>query len=64
MSGRQSAAVDGALRLIAGGMTVYRAAQTTGIAFSTAYRALARQRAAQNPPVPEPPEAEPPEPPA
>jgi transposase len=44
MSARQSAATDRALRLIAGGMTAYRAAKTTGIALSTIYRALARQR--------------------
>jgi len=47
MAARQSAAVDRALRLIAGGMTAYRAAKQTGIALSTIYRATARQRALQ-----------------
>ena len=44
MSARQSAAVDRALRLVASGMTAYAAAKRVGIALSTIYRALARQR--------------------
>lgn len=43
MSARQSAAVDEALRLVAGGMTAYAAAKQTGIALTTIYRALKRQ---------------------
>ena len=46
MSGRQSSAVDRALKLVAGGMTAYAAARKVGIALSTIYRAQARQRAA------------------
>ena len=45
MSGRQSSAVDRALRLIARGATAYAAAKQTGIALSTIYRALSRQKA-------------------
>lgn len=45
MSGRQSAEVNRALRLVAGGMTAYAAAKKTGIALSTIYRAIKRQRA-------------------
>lgn len=62
MSGRQSAAVDEALRLIAGGMNPFAAAKAAGIWPATIYRALKRQReanAATNPrPVaaPAPPE--------
>ena len=44
MSGRQSAVVDKALRLVAKGMTPYAAARKTGIALSSIYRALKRQR--------------------
>ena len=47
MSGRQSAVVDKALRLIAGGMTAYAAAKKVGIALSTIYRA--KKRAARKP---------------
>lgn len=47
MSARQSAAVDRALRLVARGMTAYAAAKKEGIALSTVYRALKRQREAQ-----------------
>jgi len=46
MAARQSAAVDRALRLVAKGMTAYAAAKQTGIALSTIYRALKRQRSA------------------
>jgi transposase len=42
MSGRQSSAVDKALKLIAKGLTPYAAAKKVGIALSTIYRALAR----------------------
>jgi len=42
--GYQTAAVTKALRLVAGGMTAYAAAKKTGIALSTIYRALKRQR--------------------
>lgn len=45
MSARQSAAVDEALRLIAGGTSAYAAAKMTGIAMSTVYRAIKRQKA-------------------
>ena len=44
MSGRQSAAVDRALKLIASGKTAYRAAKLAGIALSTIYRAQKRER--------------------
>lgn len=42
MSGRQSSAVDKALKLIAKGLTPYAAAKRTGIALSTIYRAQKR----------------------
>ncbi len=45
MAARQSAAVDEALRLVAGGMTPYAAAKKTDIALTTIYRALKRQKA-------------------
>lgn len=44
MSGRPSAATEKALRLVAGGMTAYAAAKKCGIALSTIYRALMRQK--------------------
>lgn len=44
MSARQSSAVDRALRHIAKGMTAYAAAKKEGIALSTIYRALKRER--------------------
>lgn len=44
MSGRQSSAVDKALKLIAKGLTPYAAAKKVGIALSTIYRALKRQK--------------------
>lgn len=56
MSARQSSAVDEALRLVAAGMTPYRAAKTVGIALSTIYRAQARQRG-QLPPITTPAES-------
>jgi len=46
MAGRQSAATERALALIAEGMTAYAAAKQEGLALSTIYRALARARAA------------------
>ena len=46
MAGRQSAAVDQALKLIAGGMSAYAAAKKAGIALSTIYRAVGRKKAA------------------
>lgn len=46
MSGRQSEAVTKALALVAKGMTAYAAAKRMGLALSTIYRALARQRKA------------------
>ena len=46
MSGRQSAVVDKALKLIAQGKTAYRAAKLTGIALSTIYRAIKRAKKA------------------
>lgn len=42
--GRQSAVVDRALKLVAGGMTPYAAAKKVGIALSTIYRAIERQK--------------------
>jgi transposase len=44
MSARQSAAVDKALKLVAKGMTPYAAAKKVGIALSTIYRAIYRQK--------------------
>lgn len=46
MPPRQSAAVERALARVAAGQTAYSAAKSEGIALSTIYRALARQRAA------------------
>ena len=45
MGGRQSSAVDHALSLVEAGLTPYKAAKKAGIALSTVYRALKRQRA-------------------
>ena len=42
--GYQTPPVTKALRLVAGGLTAYAAAKKTGIALSTIYRALKRQR--------------------
>lgn len=42
MSGRQSSAVDEALRLIRGGASAYAAAKLAGIAMTTVYRACKR----------------------
>ena len=44
MAARQSAAVDRALKLVASGMTAYAAAKKTGIALSTIYEAIKRQK--------------------
>ena len=44
MGGRQSSEVTKALQFVAKGMTAYAAAKKTGIALSTIYRALKRQR--------------------
>jgi hypothetical protein len=44
MSGRPSAATEKALALVAKGMTPYAAAKKVGIALSTIYRALGRQK--------------------
>lgn len=44
MTARQSSAVDRALADVARGMTAYAAAKKRGIALSTIYRALKRQR--------------------
>lgn len=44
MAGRQSAAVDKALRDVSKGLTPYAAARKHGIALSTIYRALKRHR--------------------
>jgi transposase len=46
MSARQSSVVDKALRQVANGKTAYQAAKDCGLALSTIYRAIARQRAA------------------
>lgn len=45
MAARESAATVRALRLVEHGWTAYRAAKHVGIALSTIYRAVARQRA-------------------
>lgn len=45
MAARESAATVRALALIERGWTAYRAARHVGIALSTIYRAVARQRA-------------------
>ena len=45
MAARESAATVRALALIGRGWTAYRAAKHVGIALSTIYRAVARQRA-------------------
>ena len=45
MPARESAATVKALALVAQGWTAYRAAKHVGIALSTIYRAVARQRA-------------------
>ena len=44
MSARQSAAVDRALKRIAKGSTAYAAAKREGLALSTVYRAVKRQK--------------------
>jgi transposase len=44
MSGKLSADTERALKLVAKGMTAYAAAKKTGIALSTIYRALKRQK--------------------
>lgn len=44
MGAKQSAEVTKALRLVARGMTPYAAAKKVGIALSTIYRALKRQK--------------------
>ncbi|MDE2022267.1 MAG: helix-turn-helix domain-containing protein [Patescibacteria group bacterium] len=49
MAGKQSAAVDRALRLVARGMTRYAAAKKCGLSLSTVYRAAIRQKKAQPP---------------
>lgn len=48
MAGRQSAAVDKALKLIAKGLTPYAAARKVGIALSTIYRAQKRLQSRQS----------------
>jgi len=45
MAARESAATVQALALVEQGWTAYRAAKHVGIALSTIYRAVARQRA-------------------
>lgn len=47
MSGKPSADTEKALRLVAKGWTAYAAAKKTGIALSTIYRALKREREKQ-----------------
>ena len=47
MSARQSSETTKALRQIARGKTPYRAAKDCGIALSTIYRALKRQKEAK-----------------
>lgn len=45
MAARESAATVRALALVERGWTAYRAAKHVGVALSTIYRAVARQRA-------------------
>jgi transposase len=47
MSGKPSADTERALKLVAKGMTAYAAAKKTGIALSTIYRALKREKERQ-----------------
>jgi hypothetical protein len=49
MAGKQSADVDKALKLVSKGLTPHAAAIKVGIAISTIYRAIARQRASAAP---------------
>jgi hypothetical protein len=49
MSGKQSADTERALRLVAKGITPYAAAKKVGIALSTIYRALKREKAKDTP---------------
>ena len=49
MTARQSSATDKALELVKKGCTPYKAAKMTGIALSTIYRAIIRQKAANRP---------------
>jgi transposase len=44
MSGKPSADTEKALKLVAKGMTPYAAAKKVGIALSTIYRALKREK--------------------
>lgn len=44
VTAQQSAATERALKLVAKGMTAYAAAKKEGIALSTIYRALKRQK--------------------
>lgn len=44
MTGKQSSGTEKALRLVAKGMTPYAAAKKVGIALSTIYRAIKRQK--------------------
>lgn len=44
MTGQVSGKTEKALRLVAKGMTPYAAAKKTGIALSTIYRAIKRQK--------------------
>lgn len=44
MSGRPSAATEKALKLVQKGLTPYAAAKKVGIALSTIYRAIARNK--------------------
>lgn len=48
MSGRQSSAVDRALKRVEKGSTAYAAAKAEGIALSTIYRALKRKKENRN----------------
>ena len=47
MSGRQSSAVDKALRLVANGLNPHAASRKAGISYSTIWRALKRAQAAK-----------------
>ncbi len=50
MTGRRSSATDKALRLVAQGMSGYKAAKKCGLALSTVYRAIKSSRATTLPP--------------
>lgn len=48
MGAKQSSDTDKALKLVKGGMTPYAAAKKVGIALSTIYRAVKREKVKKN----------------